>query len=85
MNYETETLKQQALSFRAIGATCGVTYINTPLTPVYAIIVVKAKLYRFSDPDINVIIAQLATFYLNIKKMDLLNDIKPNEDRARRA
>lgn len=85
MNYELETIKQQAASFKEIGATIAVKYINTPLTPLYIIIINRGRMYRLSDPDINVIIAQLATLYLNLKKMDLLNDVKSNEDRTRRA
>jgi len=58
MSYEIETIRQQCKSFDH-----GIAFYGDKITPVYAVIFTNEKWYRFSDPDLNVIISQLTTLY----------------------
>ena len=62
MSYEIETIRQQCKSFDHGLVTLG------KLTPVSVIVSKNERWYRFSDLDLNVIIAQLATLYKKGRK-----------------
>ena len=57
VNHELETIRQQCKSFDHGLVTLG------KLTLVSVMVSKNERWYRFSDPDLNVIIAQLATLY----------------------
>lgn len=67
-DFESEMVKAQCRAFAAIGATHSkLRETKDKLNPYLAMIVYNNKMYRFSDPDANVIIAQLAHLYKRIK------------------
>lgn len=66
--FEREMVKAQCRAFTDIGATHSkLRETRDKLNPHLAMIVHNNKMYRFSDPDANVIIAQLAQLYKVIK------------------
>ncbi len=62
-SYQKETIRQQCRSFEM----ASFMEPTNKLCPHVAIVCVWAKVYRFSDPDLNVIIAQLAKLYKRMK------------------
>lgn len=65
---QIQTMSQQVKSFQSLGlnAYLKADVLKNPVT--YSVLVAnKSNGYRFSDPDYNIIIMQLAYFYGRIK------------------
>lgn len=66
--HQYETVKQQCLAFESIGfktelRTLGLKDEASPAVTVN----LSGKIYKFSDPDWNIVITQLACLYKNIQ------------------
>lgn len=68
-SYDLETIKQQctALKEKGLHVEYRITKSDTR-TKVAIIVRDKLKAYHFCDPNLDVIIQQLATFYINYLK-----------------
>ena len=67
MTYQNdlETIRQQCRSFVFSGVYC---QIKEPVfQDTWVLLTINCKTYRFSDPDLNVIISQLAHIYIKLK------------------
>ena len=64
-----ETIKQQCNALQTLGCVSSIVEDSlNKFTPLFVIVRHNDKLYRFSDPDLNIIISQICTLHASIIK-----------------